>query len=89
MAYSPIGQARLLANPALAALARERGATPAQLALAWLLGRGEVIAIPKTARRERVVENAGALGLALDAALRAALDRHFPPPAGPSPLAML
>ena len=89
MAYSPIGQARLLTNPALTALARERGATPAQLALAWLLGQGEVIAIPKTARREWVVENAGALELELDAALCAALDRHFPPPAGPSPLAMI
>ena len=50
-------------------LARARGCTPAQLALAWLLHRGEDIApIPGTRRIERLDENAGAARIRLDAA---------------------
>ncbi|MFI9582446.1 aldo/keto reductase [Streptomyces sp. NPDC052236] len=44
------------------------GATPAQVALAWVLGRGRsVVAVPGTKRDEWAVENAGAAGLALTA----------------------
>jgi aryl-alcohol dehydrogenase-like predicted oxidoreductase len=51
----------------LGALAGELGATPAQLALAWLLHRGPDLApIPGTTRPERLEENAAAAGLALD-----------------------
>lgn len=51
------------------AIARERGCTPAQLALAWLLAQGEDIApIPGTKRRERLEENLGALDIVLHAA---------------------
>lgn len=89
MAYSPLEQARLLGNRKLAALAESLGATPAQVALAWLLERDGVIAIPKTSDRRRVEENFGALELALDAEARAALDGIFPPPRGPRPLEML
>ena len=47
-------------------LARQRGATPAQLALAWLLHRGEdVVPIPGTTRVEALEENAGALDVTL------------------------
>jgi len=43
-------------------IAREKGATPAQLALAWVLSRGEdVIPIPGTKRRTYLEENAGAV----------------------------
>lgn len=58
------------ANQTLAAVVvqvgRRAGATPAQVALAWVLARGEhVVPIPGTTRPERVVENAGAAGLEL------------------------
>ncbi len=89
MAYSPLEQARLLRNRELASLAASRGATAAQLALAWLLHQEGVIAIPKATGRSRVEENFGALELVIDAELRAALDRIFPPPAGPGPLEMI
>ena len=89
MAYSPLEQARLLAQPKLVELARSLRATPAQVALAWLLQRPGVIAIPKAADARRVEENFGALQLTLDAATLAELDRLFPPPRGPRPLEML
>ncbi len=48
MAYSPIEQAQLLASTKLQAIALDIGATPSQLALAWLLQKPDVIVIPKT-----------------------------------------
>ena len=49
-------------------LAREKGCTPAQLALAWLHARGaEVVPIPGTKSRARLEENVGALAVALTA----------------------
>ncbi|AOZ00813.1 aldo/keto reductase [Cupriavidus sp. USMAHM13] len=89
MAYSPLEQARLLRRPALAGFATRHGITPAQAALAWLLARPGEIAIPKSANRARVRDNAGALALRLDAAQLAELDTLFVPPAGPSALAMI
>ena len=57
------------------ALAREKGCTPAQLALAWLLSRGpEVVPIPGSTRAERVEENARAVEVELTAVERATLD---------------
>src|SRR5438132_327298 len=47
MAYSPLGRGDLLRSRKLSAIARDAGATPAQLALAWVLGRPNAIAIPK------------------------------------------
>jgi diketogulonate reductase-like aldo/keto reductase len=89
MAYSPIEQGRLLGNRKLAGFAQRHGMTPAQAALAWLLARDDVIVIPKTGRRDRLRENLGALEHALTAAQLAELDALFPPPKGPSSLAML
>lgn len=89
MAYSPIDQAQLIASNKLTAIARDVGATPAQLALAWLLARPDVIVIPKTSHVERLEENLGALALKLEASTLAALDAAFPPPRKRSPLAML
>jgi diketogulonate reductase-like aldo/keto reductase len=89
MAYSPIEQARLLRHPGLAAFARRYGMTPAQAALAWLLAKDDVIVLPKTGHRERLLENLGALEHRLDAAQLAELDRLFPPPDGPRPLEMI
>ena len=49
-------------------VAAKHGATPAQVALAWVLGRGEhLVPIPGTTKAARVDENAGALELHLDA----------------------
>ena len=89
MAYSPIEQARLLESPKLKAIARDIGATPAQLALAWLLHQPDMIVIPKTTHIARLAENLSALDLKLDAATLSALDAAFPPPRRRSPLAML
>lgn len=89
MAYSPIEQGRLLRQPALLALAKRLGATPAQVAIAWLLAQDDVIAIPKTASRQRLEENARALSLSLSPADLRELDAMFPPPSGPAPLEML
>jgi len=47
-------------------IARRRAVTPAQVALAWVLGRGpEVVPIPGTTRRTHLADNIGALDLAL------------------------
>ncbi len=89
MAYCPLDEGRLPAHPALAPVAARHGATPAQVALAWLVGRGDVIAIPKAAHVARVEENAAAASLRLDAQDLAALDRAFAPPGGRTPLAMV
>lgn len=89
MAYSPVEQGRLLGNPDLAAIASGIGATPSQLALAWVLRRPGMIAIPKASSVEHVRENRAAADLVLDAEMLARLDVLFPPPRGPRPLEML
>jgi len=89
MAYTPLGSGRMLGNPALAEIARRRNATPAQIALAWLLRQGGTIVIPKASRPEHVRENRGALNIVLTNEDLAALDRAFPPPRGKTPLGML
>jgi len=64
-------------------LAKEKGCTPAQLALAWLLSRGDnVIPIPGSTRIERVEENAGAAGIVLSPDDVRALDAIAPDVAG-------
>ena len=89
MAYTPLGQGRMLGNRGLVEIARRRGATPAQIALAWLLRQDGTIVIPKASRPEHVRENRGALEVALTEEDLAALDRAFPPPKGRSALGML
>jgi aryl-alcohol dehydrogenase-like predicted oxidoreductase len=50
----------------LEAMARDKGCTPGQLALAWLLAQGDdVVPIPGTKRKSRVDENLGALDVQL------------------------
>jgi diketogulonate reductase-like aldo/keto reductase len=80
MAYTPLGHGRMLADPTLVQIARHHAATPAQVALAWLLQQQGTIVIPKASRPEHVRENAGAAGITLTAADLAAIDRVFPPP---------
>ena len=63
--------------------------TPAQAALAWLLAQDDIIVIPKTAHRERLKENLGALEIRLTAAQLNELDALFPPPKRKRPLELL
>jgi aryl-alcohol dehydrogenase-like predicted oxidoreductase len=64
----------------LRGLAAERGLTPAQLALAWLLRQGDDVApIPVTRRPRRVEENAAAADIELADEQLSALDQAFPP----------
>jgi diketogulonate reductase-like aldo/keto reductase len=89
MAYTPLGQGHMLANRALGEVARRRDATPAQVALAWLLRQDGTIVIPKASRPEHVRENRRSLDIALTEEDLAALDRAFPPPKSKSSLGML
>ena len=60
-------------------LAADKGCSPAQLALAWVLAQGQdVLAIPGTKRRSRLDENLGALDVQLSAAELKAIDAVFP-----------
>ncbi len=60
-------------------MARKKGCTPGQLALAWLLARGrDIVPIPGTKRRERLEENVGAAAIALTAEEVAALQEAIP-----------
>lgn len=89
MAYSPVEQGRLLADPGLQSFAAEKDATPAQIALAWLLAREGIIAIPKAGTPAHVRENREAAELPLSGEDMDRLDRLFPRPRRPVPLAML
>ncbi len=89
MAYSPVEQGRLVAHPGLVQMAGERDATPAQLALAWLLTRDGILPIPKAGSVAHVRDNRAALDLTLSEAELRRLDDLFPSPRGPEPLAML
>jgi aryl-alcohol dehydrogenase-like predicted oxidoreductase len=61
-------------------LARAKGCTPGQLALAWVLGRGDdVVPIPGTKRRTYLEQNVAAIDIVLDAADLGAIDEVFPP----------
>lgn len=89
MAYSPIEQGRVLAHPVVRQVALRHDATPAQVALAWVLREEGVVAIPKAGKAVHVEENRTALDLALTEADLAELDRAFRPPTSPRPLEMI
>jgi diketogulonate reductase-like aldo/keto reductase len=89
MAYSPIEQGRLLGHAALREVAARHLATPAQVALAWLMRHDDVIVIPKATALDHVDENLAALDLLLTHDDFTALDRAFPPPKKAMPLEML
>jgi diketogulonate reductase-like aldo/keto reductase len=89
IAYSPLGKGALVRNRELAAIAKSIGATPATVALAWLLRQPGVIAIPESSDPQHVRANRGAADLALDDATLARIEAAFPAPAGPAPLAMI
>jgi diketogulonate reductase-like aldo/keto reductase len=88
MAYSPLDQGELADHPALRPLAQKHRATPAQVALAWLLRQPGVMTIPKAASAVHLRHNWAAQDLQLDASDLAVLDRHFPAPRSSVPLSM-
>jgi aryl-alcohol dehydrogenase-like predicted oxidoreductase len=72
--------ANVQAASAVRALAKTLGATPGQVALAWLLHKGpDIVPIPGTKRRKYLEENVGAAAVALDAAEVATLDAALAP----------
>jgi len=92
MAYCPIGQGQagnLLHHPALHEVATRHNATPAQISLAWVLRRNNMIAIPKAVNPDHVRLNAAAAELKLTADDLATLDRAWPVPTRKLPLAMV
>lgn len=76
--YSPFGQGRFTSHRVLDEIARQRGATPRQVALAFLTRHPITFTIPKAARMAHVEENAGAGSLALTEFEIARIEAAFP-----------
>ena len=62
--YCPLGRARLIGDPVLGAIARERGRSPSQIALRWSLQMG-VAPLPRSSNPGRIAENLDVLGFTL------------------------
>ena len=88
-AYSPVEQGRLAGHSALDEVAKRHEATGLQVALAWLLLRPDVLAIPKAGTVAHIEENRAAAELTLSDQDLKDLDRAFPPPTKKVSLAML
>ena len=89
MAYSPIDHMRLPKNSALGDIARERGLSAVQIALAWVLAQADVCAIPKAGTVEHVRANRQALDVVLSERELMMIDDAFRPPRRKVPLEML
>jgi diketogulonate reductase-like aldo/keto reductase len=93
MAYSPLEStgkehAAMLGHATLKTLAATHGATPAQIALAWVLHQDGVLAIPKASDPAHVRANRAAADIVLSAEDLAVIDQAFPPPRAARPLLM-
>lgn len=88
MAYCPLGRGNLMRNAVVVRLAKKHDVAASAVALAFLLGKPGVQAIPKSAHAERVREFAAALTVTFDSDDLAMLDREFPPPKRKVSLAM-
>ncbi|MET9856707.1 aldo/keto reductase [Streptomyces sp. NPDC006450] len=81
--WATVARGRSGATAEIAAVAAEAGATPTQVALAWLLGHSPVVLpIPGTSRVAHLEENLAAQGLRLTEAQRTRLDRLSGRPSG-------
>ena len=89
MAYSPLEQGRRVGHLELDPVAQRHGVTAAQIMLAWVLRRDDLIAIPKASHPEHITANHDAARLELDEDDLAALDRAFPLPSSKQPLGIL
>jgi 2,5-diketo-D-gluconate reductase B len=67
VSYAPVVKGKVLEDPVIRRIAQKHGATPGQVALAWLLAIPGVAAIPKAAGAARQAENFAACDLVLDA----------------------
>jgi diketogulonate reductase-like aldo/keto reductase len=72
-AYGPLVRGHRMDHPVVVRTARKHGRTPAQILIRWGI-QHELVTIPKSARPERIRENANVFGFALDAEDMAALD---------------
>jgi diketogulonate reductase-like aldo/keto reductase len=86
MAYSPIEQGRMLTHHTLLRVAQRHGATPAQVALAWIISQDGLMAIPEAGSFVHVKENRGALDVRLTDEDYAELIHAFPAPRVRTPL---
>ena len=91
MAYCPLAQGGtlrrgLFRSRALNDIAARRGATVAQILLAWAIRGGDAIAIPRSSSPEHTAENAAADAIELTPEELAAIDREFAPPRRKEPL---
>lgn len=94
MAYSPLGssaaeQKRMLGRANIKKVAARHSATPAQIALAWLLRQPDLVVIPKASKPEHIHQNRAALDIKLTDQDLKELDQAFPPPNRKIPLEML
>ena len=89
MAYCPVDQGGpMLRSDALKSVAARHDATPAQIALAWLVRQPGVVAIPKAVGEAHLRANRAALDIVLSKADVDALDIEFSSPHRKVPLAM-
>ena len=94
MAYSPLGsnaveQQKIFSNGTVRAIASRHIATPAQIAIAWLLRHPDVVVIPKASRPEHIRANRAALDIKLTDSELKELDDAFAPPTRKIPLEMV
>ena len=80
IAYSPVGEGKLLRHLVLRTIAEKHNATPAQIALSWIIRNPGVMAIPKAGSAEHIKENFGSVSITLDAEDLELLDISFPAP---------
>ncbi len=89
MAYSPLDQASsMLRAPVLSEVAARHSASPAQIALAWLLHQPNTVVIPKSVQPQRIEENLAALDIELSTRDLIELDKAYPAPVQAARLGM-
>ena len=73
-AYCPIARNQVADEPVMQQIAQRQGVSPAEIALAWLVGQGDVMAIPRTTSHERLKSNLAAAEVQLSEDDRIAID---------------
>ncbi|SLK02376.1 MULTISPECIES: aldo/keto reductase [unclassified Paenibacillus] len=91
MAYCPLAQGgrlrkELLEHSVIREIAKDRGVSPSQIALSWVIRDGDILAIPKAVQLNHVVENAAAMDVILTQDEVVRLNEAFPAPKGKVPL---
>lgn len=91
MAYCPLAQGgrlrkELLEHSVILEIAKDRGVSPSQIALSWVIRDGDILAIPKAVQLNHVAENAAAMDVILTQDEMVRLNEAFPTPKGKVPL---